>query len=163
LQFNSTSETYAIMDRSIPPAAVSERLAIDPLRAKRMLATRASPARETAVQPPKYASLIFDHLGIVRFCNRGLARLIDCDGSEITGRPVRSLLLDLPFSDKTPGYNVSLAKVMFGPGEWHPVRLARSDGGIELVDAALESLELDGRRLFVLELRYPSMQPEGGD
>lgn len=150
------------MDRSSPPAAESEGLAIDPLRAERMLAARAAAARESEVQPSKYASLIFDLLGIVRFCNRGLARLMGCDASEITGTPVRSLLLDLPFGDKTPGYNVSRAKVMFGRTEWHPVRLARSDGGIELVDAALESLEIDGRRLFVLELRYASMQPEGG-
>lgn len=116
------------------------------------------PRRTDSERRETHGSLILDIFGVVRFCSRDLARLMRCDPSDLTGRAVRSLLPDLAFSEKTPGYNISLARVLFAQGEWCPLRLACESCGNLLVDAALESIEIQERRLFHVDLRWPSRQ-----
>lgn len=116
------------------------------------------PRRADSVRREAHGSLILDLFGVVRFCSRDFARLVRCDPSDLSGRAVRSLLPDLAFSERTPGYNISLAKVLFAQGEWCPLRLACESCENLLVDAALESIEIQGRRLFHLDLRWPSRQ-----
>lgn len=122
-----------------------------------------SPSGANAARHDTYGSLILDLFGVVRFCSRDLAELMRCEPSDLTGRAVRQLLPDLAFSEKTPGYNISLAKVMFARGEWCPLRLACEDCGNLVVDAALESVELQERRLFHVALRWPSRQSAAPD
>ena len=116
------------------------------------------PRRTDSERRETHGSLILDIFGVVRFCSRDLARLMRCDPRDLTGRAVRSLLPELAFSEKTPGYNISLAKVMFAQGEWCPLRLACENCDTILVDAALESIEIQERRLFHVDLRWPSRQ-----
>ena len=116
------------------------------------------PRRTDSVRRETHGSLILDLFGVVRFCSRDLARLMRCDPCDLTGRAVRSLLPELAFSEKTPGYNISLARVLCAQGEWCLLRLACESCENLLVDAALESIEIQGRRLFHVNLRWPSRQ-----
>jgi hypothetical protein len=109
-----------------------------------------------AARHEMHGSLILDLFGVVRFCSCDLARLMRCDPSDLTGRAVQNLLPDLAFSAKTPGYNLSLAKTMFAQGQWQPLRLTRDKSETLLIDAALESVEIQKRRLFHVDLRWPS-------
>jgi len=105
-----------------------------------------------------HGSMILDLFGVIRFCSRDWARLMRRNPSDLTGRAVRRVFPDLAFSEKAPGYNVSLAKVMFAHDEWYPLRLACETCGGLMVDAALESVEIQERRLFHVDLRWPSRQ-----
>lgn len=125
--------------------------------------TSKSQPSANAARHEMHGSLILDLFGVVRFCNRDLAQLVHCDPSELIGRAVRRLLPDLGFSAKTPGYNLALAKVMFSQGEWCPLRLACENCENLWVDAALESVEIQERRLFHVDLRWPSRQAPSSD
>ena len=127
------------------------------------LALTSKPPEANSVRHEGHGSMILDLFGVVRFCSRDLARLMRCNPSDLTGRAVRHLLPELEFSAKTPGYNLSLAKVMFAQGRRCPLRLACENCDNLLVDAALESIEIQERRLFHVDLRWPSRQSAAPD
>ena len=118
-------------------------------------------ALSLAARPPSrgwarqygYGSLIVDLFGIIRFCSASCARLMGLDAEEILDRPVQTVLADLPFTDRTPGYNLTIARTMFPAGRWHPLRMTHVDGESLAMDASLQVCEIQGRRLFFVELR----------
>jgi len=68
--------------------------------------------------PGEHAVLIVDAGGAVRFCGDGAARLLDARSDEILGRPVQSLIPDLPLHSATPGYNVAFARFWSFEDAW---------------------------------------------
>jgi len=104
------------------------------------------------------AVLIVDAGGEVQFCSNGAAQLFDSRSDEMLGRPIHSLIPDLPLQNLTPGYNVAYACFWSVQDDWR--RLHRSAPDVQA--AALEfklkpaQRQQDNPYAFVVRLRGAS-------
>lgn len=99
-------------------------------------------------------SLVLDTNGIIRFCSAAVAWHAGAIAAGLIGRPIKSLLPQLPFNHDTPGYNVAYAMFSFASGVSYTLLLAKVDGSQMTVDASLSSFKINEEHLFCLELRY---------
>lgn len=98
--------------------------------------------------------LVLDQNGSIRFCSAAVARLAGATAAELTGRPIRHLLPQLPFTHGTPGCNAAFAMLPSTADVAHPLLLSRLDGAQLTVDASISSFKANEEQLFCLELRY---------
>ncbi|BBP05959.1 hypothetical protein TPL01_22490 [Sulfuriferula plumbiphila] len=103
---------------------------------------------------PGRALLLLDENGTIKYCSpavsgfgAGMQALID--------QPVTNLLPELPIRQSTPGDNLAYASSQFRGSQWLAFSGQDSQGRKRYLEATLMALELDGRLLFLLELRTP--------
>jgi PAS domain S-box-containing protein len=137
------------MASSLPPIPIpsSARSDVEPRR-------WSAPSRRPSQH---YASLVLDVYGSVLFCNRDVARLFGCDPGEVVGRQVKSFLIDLPFNESTPGYNLAVTIVWYSEG-WRPVRVRTRDGAMIDVQARVLEFRSADRHQLLLELRWVALE-----
>lgn len=74
------------------------------------------------------AMLIVNAGGAVQFCSIGAAQLFDGRPDEMLGRPINSLIADLPLQDVTPGYKVAYTCFWSSQDDWHWIHRSVPDG-----------------------------------
>lgn len=115
---------------------------------------------EAAAHGNPVAAMILDSSGTVRYCHADAAHLFHASPSVLVGRHIRELIPDLPFDQRTPGYNVAYAT--FWAPEGPPRGFCGVDGqgrffGLQLT---LDRLQLEKHQQILLNLR---LQVESAD
>jgi PAS domain-containing protein len=99
-------------------------------------------------------SLMLDTKGTVLTCTDALSRLCGTTEDDLVGRPVRSLLPEVPLGPGTEGYNVAFVAFFSGSrctGSWP---LLTANGDSVQVQGYFTLLKVEKRYLFRLELRW---------
>jgi PAS domain S-box-containing protein len=102
------------------------------------------------------AIITIDTEGRITECNHEAEELLGWDADDQRGRAATSVIPTLPFSPKTPGYNLAYAIFHAANGIWMPRVAIAQDGRSVCVDTALSSAVVDSVRHITLSLR-PSM------
>lgn len=106
-------------------------------------------------RPPmaRNAVLTIDTEGRITNCNPEARELLGWQSESLEGRPVTEVVPELPFSPKTPGYNLAFAVFQAANGVWVRQRARLADGRELAVDMALSSMLVNFKRHITLSLR----------
>jgi PAS domain-containing protein len=85
------------------------------------------PASERRLSSER-AVLVVDAGGAVRFCGDRAAQLLDTRSEDILGRPIQSLIPDLPLQNATLGYNVAYTCFWSVQDDWRRFHRSASNG-----------------------------------
>ncbi len=103
------------------------------------------------------AVLIVDAGGAVQFCSNGAAQLFDGRSAEMLGRPIQSLIPDLPLQEVTPEYNVAYTRFWSAQNDWHRLHRSAPDGqAAPLVEFKLKAAQRQRDELYALVVRLRS-------
>jgi hypothetical protein len=101
-------------------------------------------------------TLTLDMEGHIISSDQDLEQLLGFESAALTGKTMKTLIPTIPFSEKTPGYNLAYA-IVHGAKGAEVRRTARSaDGKGVLVDTVLSSRNVKGHRNITLKLRGSS-------
>lgn len=100
------------------------------------------------------ATMVLDRIGIVRYCNADAAQLFAAGAESLVGKHISALVPDLPFSRRTPGYNLAYAAFWAPDGPCRRHSGVGSSGGSFDLHIALERLEVEGRQYILLSLGH---------
>ena len=101
------------------------------------------------------ATMLLDLEGTIVFCDEAGARLFRGRVADLIGRPIASLIADLPFGASTPGYNLAYVGLWFSNVLWQRHRGLNLEARAFPLELSLSALELGERHAFLLHLRRP--------
>ena len=112
-------------------------------------------------EPEDWHTLTLDVMGHIISGDQDLANLLGPQAGVLAGRAVKTVIPDIPFSAKTPGYNLAYA-IVHGANGAEVRRTARSaDGRGILVDTVLSNRNTQGIRNITLKLRPTFVLADG--
>jgi PAS domain-containing protein len=100
--------------------------------------------------------LIVNAGGAVQFCSNGAAQLFDGRSDEMLGRPINSLIPDLPLQDVTPGYNVAYTCFWSSQDDWHRLHRSVPGGQAAPVEFTLKAAQRQQDEPYALVVRLRS-------
>jgi PAS domain-containing protein len=100
--------------------------------------------------------LIVNAGGAVQFCSNGAAQLFDGRSDEMLGRPINSLIPDLPLQDVTPGYNVAYTCFWSSQDDWHRLHRSVPGGQAAPVEFTLKAARRQQDEPYALVVRLRS-------
>jgi CheY-like chemotaxis protein len=106
-----------------------------------------------ATSPDLHGIVVVDPHGVVRFCSAAAARAFGSDADRLAGKPIASLVPQLPLRSGTPGYN--LAYALF----WFPDQLGRAVEGLDCdgravpLEISVSAARIEGKHQLLLSLR----------
>lgn len=100
-----------------------------------------------------WQTLTLDAAGHITGGDQDMLHLLGPQSEALTGKAIKSVFADLPFSDNTPGYNLAYA-VFHGASGVKVRRTARSaTGRCVPLDTVLSSHSVEGQRNITLSYR----------
>jgi hypothetical protein len=102
------------------------------------------------------AVLIVSAGGAVQFCSSCAAQLFDGRSAEMLGRPINSLIPELPLQDVTPGYNVAYTCFWSAQDDWHRLHRSVPDGQAAPLEFKLKAAQRRQDDPYALVVRLRS-------
>ncbi len=99
------------------------------------------------------AVLTLNAEGRITDCNLGAKELLGWESETPEGCAATTVIPELPFSSKTPGYNLAYAVFHSANGLWQRRVALLADGRQTFVDIELSSVVVKFRRYITLSLR----------
>jgi hypothetical protein len=101
------------------------------------------------------ADLTVDMTGNITGCSAAAALLLDSPSQTLKGCAVKAVILHLPLSPTTPGYNLAYAVFHGTSGLWQRRTALASDGRKIFIEVAFSNVTIEGERFITLALRTP--------
>lgn len=101
------------------------------------------------------ATLVLDVEGTILFCDEAGAAMFGDRAANLSGRPIGSLIADLPFRAMTTGYNLAYVGFWFSHKPWQRYLGLNIDARPFPLEVSLRPLKLGRQRTFLLSLRRP--------
>lgn len=101
------------------------------------------------------ALLLLNEEGVIEYCSPAVANFYGENIQALVGQPVINLFPELPIRASTPGYNRAYVIYVFRDSQWLAFAGKDSEGETLSLEVSLAALQLNGRVLFLLELRAP--------
>lgn len=106
-----------------------------------------------ATSPESHGIVVIDTHGVVSFCSAAAARAFGTDAERLAGKPIASLVPQLPLRSGTPGYNLAYALFWFPDQLWRAVEGRDGDGRVVPLEISVSAARIDGKHQLLLALR----------
>jgi PAS domain-containing protein len=131
------------------------------LEPRRDLATPDDAA--AAPSPELHGIVVVDTHGVVNFCSAAAARAFGANAEGLAGKPIASLVPQLPLRSGTPGYNLAYALFWFPDQLWRAVEGRACDGRTVALEISVSAARIDGKHQLLLTLRSLGGSPAAGE
>ena len=106
-----------------------------------------------APSPELHGIVVVDTHGVVNFCSAAAARAFGTSAEGLAGKPIASLVPQLPLRSGTPGYNLAYALFWFPDQLWRAVEGRACDGRTVPLEISVSAARIDGKHQLLLTLR----------